>query len=123
MSADSITLLLITFVGAFVNGALGYGFSSITLPVALIYYTNKALNPALVLVEVILNGHVLFIHRKGIPRVWRRVFPIFLGLIPTILLGSFILSSIRPELLKLFTYTILIPLILCSPNFKILVRE
>jgi len=112
MPTDLMGLVLITFLGAFVNGALGYGFSSVTLPVALIYYTNKALNPALVIVEVILNGYVLFIHRKSVPNVWRRVFPIFFGLIPAILLGSYLLSVIRADVLKLFIYVILIPLIL-----------
>lgn len=113
MAIDSLTLVLITFAGAFVNGALGYGFSSVTLPVALIYYTNKALNPALVLVEVILNGHLLLIHRKSILNIGRRIYPIFLGLIPAIFLGGYLLSGVlRPETLKLFTYIILIPLIL-----------
>ena len=30
-----------------VNGALGYGFSSITVPLALLFLTNRVLNPAL----------------------------------------------------------------------------
>ena len=30
-----VTLVTITFVAAIVNGALGYGFSSITVPIAL----------------------------------------------------------------------------------------
>ncbi len=114
MSPDSLILILITFVGAFVNGALGYGFSSVTVPVALLFYTNKTLNPALVIVEVILNGHVLFIHRKSLPNIWRRVLPIFWGLVPAIFLGSYLLSYIRPEFLKLFTYVALIPLIVCQ---------
>jgi hypothetical protein len=45
---DQVVLVLITFVAATVNGALGYGFSSITVPVALLFYTNRILNPALV---------------------------------------------------------------------------
>ena len=44
-----ITLILITFLAATVNGALGYGFSSLTVPVALLFYANRVLNPALVL--------------------------------------------------------------------------
>ena len=56
---DLVVLVLITFVAATVNGALGYGFSSITVPVALLFYTNRILNPALVLVELVINGYVL----------------------------------------------------------------
>jgi len=43
---------LITLVAAVVNGALGYGFSSITVPLALLFLTSRVLNPALVLVEM-----------------------------------------------------------------------
>jgi uncharacterized membrane protein YfcA len=60
---DLVVLVAITFVAATVNGALGYGFSSITVPVALLFYTNRILNPALVLVELVINGYVLFINR------------------------------------------------------------
>ena len=44
MSPEAIALVLITFIGATVNGALGYGFSSITVPIALLFYTNRVLN-------------------------------------------------------------------------------
>ena len=51
----AVPLIVITLVAAIVNGALGYGFSSITVPLALLFLTNRVLNPALVLVEVALN--------------------------------------------------------------------
>src|SRR5215218_5060430 len=35
-----IVLAAITFLAATVNGAIGYGFSSLTVPVALVFYTN-----------------------------------------------------------------------------------
>jgi len=66
---DLVVLVLITFVASTVNGALGYGFSSITVPVALLFYTNRILNPALVLVELVINGYVLFINRRSIPTI------------------------------------------------------
>ena len=64
-----VTLVLITFLAATVNGALGYGFSSLTVPVALLFYTNHVLNPALVLLEVIINSYVLVMNRRSLPRV------------------------------------------------------
>ena len=79
-----IVLAAIALLAAFVNGAIGYGFSSLTVPVALVFLTNRILNPAIVLVEVILNLYVLFINRNGVPAVWRRVFPILIGLLPGI---------------------------------------
>lgn len=105
-------LVLITFVGATVNGALGYGFSSITVPVALLFYTNRILNPALVLVELVINGYVLFINRKSIPNILWRVAPILIGLLIGVAIGSYILSLVHPAWVKFVTYFMLLPLIL-----------
>jgi uncharacterized membrane protein YfcA len=108
----SITLVAITFFAAFVNGALGYGFSSLTVPVGLLLYTNRVLNPALVLIEVFINLYVLFINRASVPAVWRRIYPILIGLLPGVALGSYFLASIHPGWLKFGTYSLLLPLIL-----------
>ena len=109
---DLIVLVVITFIAATVNGALGYGFSSITVPVALLFYTNRVLNPALVLVEMVINGYVLFINRRSIPNVWWRVAPILIGLVAGVAIGSYILSLVHPAWVKLVTYLFLLPLIL-----------
>ena len=52
VTTGSLALVVITLLAATVNGALGYGFSSITVPVALLFYANRVLNPALVWLEV-----------------------------------------------------------------------
>jgi uncharacterized membrane protein YfcA len=100
------------FFAAFVNGAIGYGFSSLTVPIALVFYTNRILNPAVVVIEVLLNLYVLFINRKGVPAVWKRALPILIGLLPGIAVGAFVLASIQPGWIKFGTYTALLPLIL-----------
>lgn len=109
---SSIVLISITLFAATVNGALGYGFSSITVPVALIFYTNRILNPALVLIEVVVNIYVLIINRESIATVWKRVYPILIGLAPGVAIGSYLLSSLQPGWIKFFTYLFLLPLIL-----------
>ena len=113
-SLDTAVIVLagITFLAAFVNGALGYGFSSLTVPVALVFYTNRILNPALVVIEVFINLYVLFINRDSVPAVWKRVVPILIGLLPGIALGSYLLASLHPGWIKFVTYTVLLPLIL-----------
>jgi len=60
-SPDTAVIVLagIALFAAFVNGALGYGFSSLTVPLALVFYTNRILNPAVVLIEIFLNLYVL----------------------------------------------------------------
>ena len=74
--AGTVALVAITLFAAFANGALGYGFSSLTVPVALLFHSNRILNPALVLVEVFINLYVLFLNRSAIPAVcrsWRAI--------------------------------------------------
>lgn len=118
MSVDVgvLSLIAITLLAATVNGALGYGFSSLTVPVALLFYTNRLLNPALVLVEVVVNAYVVFINRESLPRVWRRTLPILGGLVPGVVVGSLILSQVTPGAVKVVTYTLLLPLILLQAS-------
>lgn len=114
LSLDTSILVLagIALFAAFVNGAIGYGFSSLTVPLALLFFTNRILNPAVVVVEVLINFYVLLINLKGVPTVWRRVLPIVAGLLPGIAVGSFALASLQPGWVKFATYTIFLPLIL-----------
>lgn len=111
---DTAALILIgiSLFAAFVNGAIGYGFSSLTVPLALVFYTNRILNPAVVIVEVAMNIYVLIINARGVPSVWRRVFPILLGLLPGIGIGAMILTALQPGWIKLATYVVILPLIL-----------
>src|SRR5712671_2945500 len=113
-SLDTAVIVLagIALFAAFVNGALGYGFSSLTVPLAVFFYTNRILNPAVVLIEIFLNLYVLFINLNGVPAVWKRVFPILIGLLPGIAVGAFVLASLQPGWIKFGTYTVILPLIL-----------
>jgi uncharacterized protein len=112
MDSTQLALAAITFGAAIVNGALGYGFSSITVPIALLFLTNRILNPALVPIEVVLNAYVLWVNRDALPRVWRRVLPIVIGLLPGVILGTAIVSMVNPGWLRFGTFIVLLPLIL-----------
>jgi uncharacterized membrane protein YfcA len=106
------TLAGIGVFAAFVNGALGYGFSSLSVPVALLLFANRVLNPAVVLIEIFINLYVLFINARGIPTIWRKVLPIVIGLVPGIVIGASLLALVQPGWIKLWTYAIILPLIL-----------
>lgn len=111
MSTHHAALIIITLGAAFVNGALGYGFSSITVPLALLFLSNRTLNPALVALEVALNAYVLWVNRGALRRVWRRVLPVVIGLAPGVLLGTLVVTRVSPDWLKFVTYVVLLPLI------------
>ena len=112
MPPFAAALAAITLLAATVNGALGYGFSSITVPLALLFMTNRVLNPALVPIEVVLNAYVLWVNRAELPGVWRRVFPLIVGLVPGVVTGTLLVSRVSPDWLKLYTFVVLLPLIL-----------
>src|SRR2546422_8877320 len=100
MSPHVVALACITLLAATVNGALGYGFSSITVPLALLFLANRVLNPALVLIEVALNAYVLWVNRESLPAVWRRMLPIVGGLVPGVAVGTMLVSQVNPGRLK-----------------------
>ena len=112
MGTEALALVVITLIGAIVNGALGYGFSSITVPIALFFYTNRVLNPSLVLLEVALNSYMLWNNASGVSTVWRRVLPILVGLAPGIMLGTSFVYFVSADWLKFSTFGVLTPLIL-----------
>ena len=107
-----LALAAITFGAAIVNGALGYGFSSITVPLALLFLANRVLNPALVLIEVVLNGYVLWNNRDAFGNVWRRVMPMVIGLVPGVIIGTAIVAQVNSGWLRFITFIGLLPLIL-----------
>src|SRR5678815_3752571 len=111
LDTASIVLIGITLLAATVNGGLGYGFSSLTVPVALLFYANRVLNPTMVIVEVAINLFVLVMNLDSLPKVWKRVLPIVIGLVPGVYFGSQLLTSLHPSWIKFFTYLILLPLI------------
>src|ERR1700733_11001619 len=112
LGTPEIVLFLIAFFAATVNGAIGYGFSSLTVPVALLFFPNKMLSPALVLVELAINSWVVILNRGSLAVVRRRAMPIVIGLLPGILIGSYVLTSANPGILKFCTYVVLLPIIL-----------
>ncbi len=82
------------------------------MPLALLFLSNRVLNPALVLIEVVLNAWVLWVNRDALGVVWRRVLPIVIGLLPGVIIGTMVVSRVSPAWLKLWTYFALLPLIL-----------
>jgi len=108
METAQIVLVAITLLASSVNGALGYGFSSLTVPVALLFYANRVLNPTMVIVEVAINLFVLVMNRDSLPNVYKRVYPIVIGLIPGVILGSQMLASLHPSWIKFVTYIVLL---------------
>ena len=110
---DAWIVLAITSLGAAtVNGALGYGYSSISVPIALLVVAGRVLNPALVVIEVAINLYALWWNRHAAGRVLPRVWPLAIGLVPGVVVGAALLGTISPASVKLAAFAVLLPLIL-----------
>jgi uncharacterized membrane protein YfcA len=119
MTVEVLLVLAVTSLGAAtVNGALGYGYSSISVPIGLLVVAGRVLNPALVLIEVVVNLYALVLNRRLVHRVARRVLPLSIGLVPGVIIGALLLGHVAPGDVKLVAYTVLLPLILVQASGK-----
>jgi uncharacterized membrane protein YfcA len=115
-TAALLLLAFTSFGAATVNGALGYGYSSISVPVALLVTVGRVLNPALVIVEVAINLYALYWNRAAARTMIRRVIPIAIGLVPGVIGGALLLGHIAPGRVKVAAYALLLPLILLQAS-------
>jgi uncharacterized membrane protein YfcA len=107
---STIWLAVLAFGAATINGAIGYGFSSIVTPIAVIWYSNKVLNPALVIVELVVNVTLLIRERKYIRATFSRASPIATTLLPGVVLGTLGLTYLAVNDVKVAVYATLLPL-------------
>jgi len=108
-----IFLALLSLAASFVNGGLGYGYSSLSVPLAILVIANKIINPVYVLVEACMNTVMLgFAGKANIKATFRRVIPIVLPIVPGVIVGSYLLNLVAPLWVKFAVYAVLLPLIL-----------
>ena len=102
----------LSLAASFVNGALGYGFSSLAIPIAVLFFPNRILNPAFVIVELLVNSIMLTYERAHLRKVLPRAAPIVVSLLPGVVAGSYLLSVLNPTWVRVFLYATMLPLIL-----------
>lgn len=111
MDWSSIWLAIVAFGASLINGAIGYGFSSIVTPIALLWYSNKILNPAVVSVELIVNVALLYRERTYIAATKGRALPVVTTLLPGVVLGTIGLSYLAVNDVKVVVYLMLLPMV------------
>lgn len=109
-----VALAVVSLFAATITGALGYGYSSISVPIALLLISNRVLNPALVVVESSVNGYAAVLNRRAIRAILPRVTFIIIGIVPGVLLGSWFLSGLPVKTVKTVVYVTMLPLILAQ---------
>jgi uncharacterized protein len=111
MDWSSVWLAIVAFGASLINGAIGYGFSSIVTPIALLWYSNKILNPAVVSVELIVNVALLYRERAFIAATRTRALPVVTTLLPGVVLGTIGLSYLAVNDVKAIVYLMLLPMV------------
>jgi uncharacterized protein len=111
MDLSSVWLAIVALGASLINGAIGYGFSSIVTPIALLWFSNKVLNPAVVSVELLVNLALLFRERAYIPATKSRALPVVTTLLPGVLLGTLGLSYLAVNDVKVAVYLVLLPMV------------
>src|SRR5713226_7162281 len=97
-----VLLAVLSLAASTVNGGLGYGYSSISTPLAILVVINRVINPVYVLVEGIMNTVMLGLSgRANMRSTFRRVLPMIAALIPAIIIGSVALTVIAPAWVRL----------------------
>lgn len=109
-------LASIAFLAGVVNGVLGHGFSTLTVPPALLILASRVLNPVLVLAEVALNLGSLVASRRAVPAVLPGLRPVLAGLLPGVVVGALLVGFLPILPLKLATYCVLFPLVLLQAS-------
>jgi uncharacterized membrane protein YfcA len=111
-----VLFALLSLAASFINGAMGYGYSSISTPLALLVLVNKIVNPAYVLLEALVNTVMaIFSGKKHFKATFRRMLPIVIPVIPGAVLGSLVLAGLAtwaPSWAKFIVYATILPLIL-----------
>jgi uncharacterized membrane protein YfcA len=108
-----IFFALLSLAASFVNGGLGYGYSSISTPLAILVLINKVINPAYVLLEALVNTAMLALSGKAnVLATARRTAPVIVALVPGIIVGSLLLNLVAPVWVKFLVYVLILPLIL-----------
>ena len=112
--ADLALLTAAALAAGIVNGLLGHGFSSLMVPTGLLMAPAKLLNPALVLIELPLNGSAAFLHRERAKGLIGELLPFAFALLPGVILGALLLRFLPEGLLKALCYGLLLLLVLAQ---------
>ena len=112
-----VGLAVLSLGASFVNGGLGYGYSSLSIPLALLVVVNRIINPVYVAVEASTNTVMLgFSGKANIRATFGRVLPLIGALIPGVIVGSLLLSTAAPAWVRFFVYASILPLILIQAS-------
>lgn len=115
MSHSELALLAAAAVVAgTINGLLGHGFSSLMVPTGLLVAPARLMNPALVLVELPLNGSAAWLHRHRARALLRELLPFAAALLPGVILGVLVLRFLPEGILKALCYGLLLLLVVAQ---------
>ncbi|AMK11704.1 sulfite exporter TauE/SafE family protein [Pseudodesulfovibrio indicus] len=103
---ESIAIIAIVLVAAFVQGLTGFGFGLIALPLLGFFLNIKTSIPLMVLLAVIISFYLSIRLRNHIDL--KCIFTLLLATLPGIPLGVYVLKQVSPQTLSIVLGVIMI---------------
>jgi len=97
---------LIFFLAGLIQGITGFGAGLVAIPLLLLIIDVKIAVPLLMLNNVLMTSYLSFTYRSILD--WRKIYPLLVGTIPGIIIGTKCLAIIDPHLVRLLLGILLI---------------
>ncbi len=111
----------IMLMAGFIQGFSGFGSVLLSLPLLALFLDVKAAIPLTSMVGVVLTVLLLAPLWKDLE--WRRIWPLFLGAAPGVLIGVYLLKRLNGQAILVFLGIILVIYSLYGLFFKVVRRE
>ncbi len=107
MSGPSLALTgLIAFVAGFVQGLSGFGSALVAMPLLLLYMPARTATPFCILMGLVITSMLSLDLRRHLD--WKKIGPIFVGCLPGIAVGTYLLKTVDNHVIKKLLGIILI---------------
>lgn len=97
---------LIFFLAGLIQGVTGFGAGLVAIPLLLLIIDVKIAVPLVMLNNVLMTSYLSFTFRSVMD--WKKIYPLLVGTIPGIIIGSKCLAVIDAHLVRIFLGILLI---------------
>ncbi len=106
MNLEFILVGCIAYLAGFVQGLSGFGSALVAMPLLLQFLPAKVATPFCILIGLVITSFLSLNLKNHLD--WKKIGPIFIGCLPGILLGTYILKTVEDLIIKKLLGLILI---------------
>jgi hypothetical protein len=116
-----IAICAIAFLAGFIQGLTGFGSVLLSLPLIALFLDFKTAVPFMTICGIVLSL-ILIIQLRNAWE-WKKIYPLLIGAIPGIPIGTYMLKTLEAEPMYIFLGFVLITYSLFGIFFKGIVKE